>query len=597
MVRVWATFLGLAWRADPLRTVVVLVLAPLSGLTAAGVAVGAKWLVDGVLTGAAATTAAGVAVLVAAAVGMPLLGAAAARVRLSLQHRVGHELDLRLMRLCTTPPDLRHHEDPEFADRLETLAANRATITLGLTSLVENLTNVVRLGSVTALLATIHPVLLLLPPFAVPALLAAAAGRRGHERADEDTARPTRLREWLFTLGTTAPAAREVRIGGLAEELTGRHDRLQDAVHRTRLAATARSAVLDLLGWAVFCAGFLGALALVLTWVASGSGTPGDVVLLVVAAAQVDSALAIVVLAAHWLRKARWAGSHLVWLTNRVGTPAPTPAPGAPAPARGDLVLDRVSYTYPGSVTPVVDEVSMRLSPDTTVALVGANGAGKSTLVKLLCGLYQPDGGRITAGGVDLRELTPQVWHRDVSATFQEFCRFELPVRESVGLGDLTREPTDAAVTEALRRAGAERVLSALPDGLDTQLGRSFSEGVDLSTGQWQALAVARAMLPERPALLVLDEPAASLDPGAEHALFRAYAEIGRARRGTVTVLVSHRFATVRDADLIVVLDGGRVAEQGSHDELMAAGGVYARMFDRHRAGYRLTGAQPPTPR
>jgi ABC-type multidrug transport system fused ATPase/permease subunit len=232
------------------------------------------------------------------------------------------------------------------------------------------------------------------------------------------------------------------------------------------------------------------------------------------------------------------------------------------------------------------------------VALVGENGAGKTTLVKLLCGLYEPGGGRVLVDGVDLRRLDPATWRARTAAAFQDFVRFMLLARESVGIGDVRHVEDALAVTAALERAAAGDLVAGLPQGLQTPLGRFLRAGVGraeaaslvLSEGQWQKVALGRAMMRQTPLLLVLDEPTASLDAPSEHALFERFA--GAARRtaaagGGVTVLVSHRFSTVRMADLIVVLEGGGVVARGSHQELMAGGGLYAELFELQARAYR----------
>jgi ATP-binding cassette subfamily B protein len=238
----------------------------------------------------------------------------------------------------------------------------------------------------------------------------------------------------------------------------------------------------------------------------------------------------------------------------------------------------------------VLEDVDLRLPAGGTVAIVGDNGAGKSTLVKLIARFYEPTEGRVSVDGVDLRELDVEAWRARLSAGFQDFARFELAAREVVGVGDLPRAADAPAVEAALARAGATQVVADLPAGLDTPLGPSFEDGHDLSGGQWQKLALGRAFMRESPLVLLLDEPTASLDAEAEHELFDRYAAGARraaAATGAITVLVSHRFSTVRTADTIVVLSGGRVTETGSHAQLMARGGEYAALYELQASGYR----------
>jgi ATP-binding cassette, subfamily B, bacterial len=234
--------------------------------------------------------------------------------------------------------------------------------------------------------------------------------------------------------------------------------------------------------------------------------------------------------------------------------------------------------------------VTLTLPAGATVAIVGDNGAGKTTLVNLLAGLCHPTAGRILVDGTDLAELDPETWRQRVSAGFQDHARFEFSAQRAVGLGRLAELDDAAAATAALRRAGAGELPERLPAGLQTQLGPGWPAGVDLSGGQWQKLAVARAMMRPDPLLLLLDEPTAAIDAETEHELFArwtlAVSSI-RERSGAITVLVSHRLSAVAMADLIVVLQAGQVHEIGSHAELIAAGGRYAELFDLQARGYR----------
>jgi len=253
-------------------------------------------------------------------------------------------------------------------------------------------------------------------------------------------------------------------------------------------------------------------------------------------------------------------------------------------------VLDGVRFTYPGTTRHVLEDVSIRIPAGAAVAVVGENGAGKTTLAKLLTRMYEPDTGAILIDGVPLAELSVEPWRVRTTATFQDFARYELRAGHVVGIGDLPRFEDDEVVLDALTRAGADHLLDALDEGLDTLLGKSFDGGRELSGGQWQNLALGRGRMREDPLLLVLDEPTASLDAPTEHALFERYLAAtseARARSGAITMIVSHRFSTVRRADLILVLNEGRIVEHGSHEQLIAARGLYAELFDLQASAYR----------
>jgi ATP-binding cassette subfamily B protein len=278
----------------------------------------------------------------------------------------------------------------------------------------------------------------------------------------------------------------------------------------------------------------------------------------------------------------------LAWLEDYAASLTATADRRAPARLADGLRLENVSFAYPGTERLVLDGVDLTLPAGAVVALVGENGAGKSTLVKLLCKLYEPTSGRILADDVPLSRLKADEWRARLSGAFQDFFRFELVARQAVGVGDLPRLDDAPAVSAAVERAGAADVVARLPRGLDTQLGPTWPDGVEVSFGQWQKLALSRGFMREGPLLLVLDEPTAALDAETEHALFERFAEAARGQgRGRVTVLVSHRFSTVRMADVIVVLDGAKVREVGSHEELMGRRGVYAELYGIQAAAYR----------
>jgi ATP-binding cassette subfamily B protein len=236
----------------------------------------------------------------------------------------------------------------------------------------------------------------------------------------------------------------------------------------------------------------------------------------------------------------------------------------------------------------VVNDVSLSLPARSVVAIVGENGAGKTTLVKLLSKMYEPTSGAILVDDAPLARMPADAWRARMAGAYQDFFRFEFRAKQTVGLGDVPRVDDEPAVAAAVDRAGAQDVVARLKSGLETQLGPTWPDGVEVSFGQWQKLALARGFMRELPLLLVLDEPTAALDAETEHALFEKYAAAARdSASGRITILVSHRFSTVRMADLIVVLDGARLVEVGSHAELMAKGGQYAELYHIQAAAYR----------
>jgi ATP-binding cassette subfamily B protein len=255
----------------------------------------------------------------------------------------------------------------------------------------------------------------------------------------------------------------------------------------------------------------------------------------------------------------------------------------APRPIRAGFDFQKVCFHYPGVERLVLRDLNLRLEPGERIALVGANGQGKTTLVKLLTRLYDPTSGRILLDGVDLREYDIDSLQREIGVIFQDFVRFDMAARANIGVGRLEHMENESRIREAAGKSRADEILTKLPGNLDQMLGRRFEGGVDLSGGEWQKFALARAYLRDAQ-VLVLDEPTAALDAIAEYEVFKRFSEL---TEGRMALLISHRFSTVRMADLIVVLEGGAIREQGTHQQLMALGGRYAEMFELQAANYR----------
>jgi ATP-binding cassette subfamily B protein len=513
--------------------------------------------------------------------------------RTGLTDRVTLYQRSRIATLVTQVPVIEHFERPDYLKELDLLRDNSRLLGAGPGQVLAALQAVLTTAAIVVVLAVISPVLVVLPLFGVPPVLASRWSVRIRERADESVAEQRRLADDLFTLASTAGPAKEVRLSGLAEELRARHEALSRRVTAATTRATLAGTAVSAAGWLLFAAGFVGAVVLVVLGAARGTESIGQVVVVVSllrrAQLQVGQSANLAGQLATIARTAR----RLAWLEDfALGAPEPAPAPPAPVPGalRDGIALDGVVFRYPGTDGEVLRSIDLTLRAGSTVALVGENGAGKTTIVKLLCGMYVPDAGVIRVDGTDLRDLDPQAWRGRTCATFQDFVRYELLAGQTVGIGDLPRLDDPRAVGTALDRAGAGELVTSLPDGLGTPLGRSFAGGMDLSGGQWQKLALGRGMMRDLPLLIALDEPTASLDAPTEHAIFdRSMANARRAgaEAGAITLLISHRFSTVRMADLIVVLDDGRILEQGSHRELLRQGGRYAELFELQARSYR----------
>jgi ATP-binding cassette subfamily B protein len=474
-------------------------------------------------------------------------------------------------------PGVAPLEDPAVADELQAVqdAERRGVLQRTLGALATMATTRLRgAGAAVVLLA-----------FAwwAPLLLAAAwyLTNRVYVKSTEngvtvlmDGAGRLRRAEYVRSLAVGAPAAKEVRIFGLGGWLVGRYGdawmEALGAMWRSRRANRGLTAA-AVLALAVSHGVVLGALG-----VAAARGEVAPAALLVFVHAVIATADLGLLGDPQWqLSQGLALAARVARLRERI-PPAPPRAAPAPGGARGKVAvrLDGVRFTYRARERPTLDGFTLEIPAGQSVAIVGENGAGKSTLIKLLCGLYEPDAGRITLDGT----LAPGEARGRVAAIFQDFVRYALPLRENVGFGHLPLLGDTAALEGALRDAGGASVLAGLPNGWDTVLSREFEGGADLSGGQWQRVALARALAAVRggAGLLILDEPTASLDVRAETELFERFLEL---TRDVTTILVSHRLSSVRHADRIVVVDGGRVAEDGTHESLMRAGGLYARMY------------------
>jgi ATP-binding cassette subfamily B protein len=569
-----------AWRADRWRSAGLL-LEPLGALRFPLFAWGLGLMADGAFRHDLRLLATGAAAIAATRVLWFLGMWSGAWIRNRLAEEVGFALDREIATLTSELAGLEHHERPEYQDRLELLRQGQGVLGSSLNTLIYTANTVVTGVSTAAALAFVSPWLLLLVPFALPALPIAAAHQRWLREAEEHSGPHSRRARRLQALTVDRNAGMELRVFGLEDEILARFGEAWTAARGPALAAGRRAAMLNSAGDLVFLAGFGGAVALMLWRASLGRATPGEVMMAVYLAQQVRTSIVTPIQLLAGLGEVLRSAGRMLWLREYARR---QPGRGSrPAPERlaGGIVFDRVSFRYPGTDRWALRDVSFRIPAGAVIALVGENGAGKTTLVKLLCRMYEPTEGRILVDGVDLAEISVDAWRLRLSAAFQDFSRFELAAVEAVGVGDLPRVDDRAAVHAALERAGGADVAAWLPGGSDTQLGGRWEGGVDLSTGQWQKLALGRALMREDPLVVFFDEPTASLDALAEHALFDRYAREAHSgsARGAITVLVSHRFSTVRSADLILVIGEGGVTDLGSHHELLRRDGIYAELY------------------
>ncbi len=577
--------LKLGYRHEPGMLLASFALSLLAALPDALVALWVKFLGEGVIAGDRRR-------VVAAALGIGMTATATwflaivyTRVQRRFRDKVTIALESHVARLQAEIATIAHQERPEYLDRLSVLRGQVFVLDHMYMSLFATCGWILRLGVAVALLMSIHPALGALVAFALPTVFT-SSWRPGVERtAEERVASSGRLARHLFVTATTAQPGKEVRVTRIGERLVRQRRLAWERWYRPVSAARRTSAVWHALAWTVFGGGYVGAIV----FVSSGlHAPPGDVLLVLAAGSRLSAYIGATVGEIGFLRGIWLDGSRrLAWLEDYAASLVASADLPAPSRLREGIRLEGVSFAYPGTDRLVLDSIDLELPAGTVVALVGENGAGKTTLVKLLCKLYEPTAGRILVDGAPLLRMRADEWRSRLAGAFQDFFHFEFIARHSVGVGDIPRLDDPQAVVAAVERGGAGDVVARLPTGLDTQLGPTWPGGVEVSFGQWQKLALARGFMRDEPLLLVLDEPTAALDAETEHALFERYAAAARGAAGRITILVSHRFSTVRMADLIVVLDGSRVAQVGTHEELMARAGPYAELYGIQAAAYR----------
>ncbi|GIJ56338.1 ABC transporter ATP-binding protein [Virgisporangium aurantiacum] len=568
--------LATSWRAGRATTAAVGALALTVGLLPSAAVWLGTLMIDELTTGRNAARVVALALAAAAAAaltaGLGQLGAyLAARLHRAITLTVQSDLYAKVSGFG----GLRPFEDPRFRDRLRLAQNGAREAPLSVTALLsDGLRGAATVGGFAIAIGLLWPpMLLLLTVAAVPAYLSHRSLGRSAARTDRATAAQLYYR----TLLTDPGANREIRLFGLGDLFRGRLHRSLEETTAAELGVHRRRAVVRaLLGVAGVAVSALGTVVMALA-VVDGRQTLGGLTMVAAATVGVQATLTALLGRLGDTTRSLAAVRHL---TDVLAAPDDLPDGHLDVPPlAGTVEFEDVWFRYDDDGPWILRGVTFTLHAGWSTGLVGLNGAGKSTLVKLLCRFYDPQRGRIRWDGTDLRALRVDDLRRRIAATFQDFCRYELTAAENIGLGDVDRLTDRRAIARAAVMAGVGQAVAALPQGYDTTL----VDGVLLSGGQWQRLAVARSLMRTDPDLVILDEPNAGLDAEAEHAVHTA---LRQSRRGRTTLLISHRLGAIRDADLIVVLAQGRVAEQGTHDGLMAAGGGYARLFRLQSASY-----------
>jgi ATP-binding cassette subfamily B protein len=580
----------LVWSTSRRLTLGIAALTVIAGALPAAVAYVGSLIVDAVVT--AMKTTGGDASRVLELVileGVLVAAIAAAQRGLSLcqsllRAQLGQRVNVMILEKALTL-ELQHFEDSEFYDKLTRARREASSRPLSLVmrtfGLVQNGISLISYGTLLIHFSPWAVAVLLfagLPAFIAEAKFSGDAFRLFRWRSPE-----TRMQTYLETVLAREDHAKEVKLYGLGARFLQRYRDIFDRLYSADRALTIRR---DAWGFGL---GLIGTMALygAYAWIAVSTVrsliTLGQMTMYLLLFRQGQSAVSASLSAVGGMYEDNLYLSTLYDYLETEVAPSSGEAARGPHPEEG-IRFENVSFTYPGASEPALEGVTLNLRPGASLALVGENGSGKTTLIKLLTRLYQPSSGRILLDGLDLAEWEERALRERIGVIFQDFTRYQMLVGENVGAGDEQHFEDEARWREAASKGQASDFIDTLPAGYQTQLGKWFQDGRELSGGQWQKIALSRAFMRTRADILVLDEPTAAMDAAAEAEVFEHFRQLARER---ITILISHRFSTVRMADQIAVLDRGRIVELGSHDELMALNGRYAHLFTLQARGYR----------
>jgi ATP-binding cassette subfamily B protein len=581
----------LVWQTNPALTIGFALLTAIAGVLPAAIAYVGQLIVDAVVAlvrdapgtevnDALRLVAIEAAIVAVLAVAQRGISTCQSLLRVQLGHRVNTMILEKALTLR-----LRDFEDSEFYDKLTRARREASSRPLSLVNRTFGLVqNLLALTSFAALLWQFSPwTLVILAVAGIPAFIAEAKFSGDAFRLFRWRSPQTRRQMYIEMVLAREDFAKEVQLYGLGDLMLERYREIFRELYREDRSLTLRRDFWGTVLGLVATAAFYGAYAWIVLATVAERITLGQMTMYLALFKQGQSSVASILGAVGGMYEDNLYLSNLYeYLEQDVPADLGSLTEG-PSPGDG-IRFENVSFTYPGASRPAVDDVSFHIRPGESLALVGENGSGKTTLIKLLTRLYDPDSGAILLDGLDLREWQRDVLRQRIAVIFQDFARYQMLLGENIGAGDTRRFGDAERWREAARQGTASAFIAGMPLGYETQLGRWFKDGQELSGGQWQKIALSRAFMREDADILVLDEPTAAMDAAAEAQVFE---HVGKTRAGRIAILISHRFSTVRIADQILVLGNGRIIESGSHQELLDRGGHYASLFELQAAGYR----------